>query len=247
MFNRGVVTSPSTSPKRTRIVDEEFGVIVYRRTPNARLVRLRVGEDGVVRASLPKRAPLYMVTELINSSRAEIRKIIRDQHAKRVHYESGMSIGHSHRLFIEHAAIERPLKKISGQSILITLPIGDSLADSSSQDFISKHVKSALRREAVAYLPRRLRYLADNFGFMYERERFGHQRGRWGSCSSSGTISLNVALMNLPHDIIDYVLIHELAHTKQMNHSPEFWNIVEYCIPGYKEKRKILKTMSPIC
>jgi predicted metal-dependent hydrolase len=53
--------------------------------------------------------------------------------------------------------------------------------------------------------------------------------------------------MNLPFELIDYVLIHELAHTKQMNHSPAFWNIVETCMPDYKQHRKTLKSMSPIC
>jgi predicted metal-dependent hydrolase len=247
MFSHVAATSPSTSPKKAQIIDEEFGVIAYRRTPQARLVRLRVTEDGVVRASLPKRAPLYMVTELVNSSRAEIRKIIEAQHARRVRYESGMTIGHSHRLYIEHAPVDQPFKKISGQSLLITLPLENKLSDPLIHSYVSLQVKGVLKREAKAYLPRRLRYLADMFGFTYDRERFGNQRGRWGSCSSSGTISLNVALMNLPHDVIDYVLIHELAHTKQMNHSVDFWGIVESCMPDYKERRKILKTMSPIC
>ena len=67
MFNSHAdATSPSTSaPKRTQIIDEEFGAITYRRSPQARFVRIRVSEDGSIRASLPKRAPLYMVKELI--------------------------------------------------------------------------------------------------------------------------------------------------------------------------------------
>lgn len=247
MFNRVAATSPSTSTRRSQIVDEEFGVVMYRRSPQARFVRIRVTEDGVVRASLPKRAPLYLVKELLDSSRTEIRKLINDQKAKQVSYTSGMAIGHSHRLYIEHADVDEPLKKVSGQALLITLPHTYKDHEHTARSYISTQVKAALKREAKAYLPRRLRYLADTYGFEYERERFGNQRGRWGSCSSSGTISLNVALMNLPHELIDYVLIHELAHTRQMNHSPEFWGIVENCMPSYKQHRKILKTMSPIC
>lgn len=248
MFSRADATSPSTSAsRRLQVVDEEFGVIAYKRTPQARFVRIRVTEDGTIRASLPKRAPLYMVQELIDSSRLEIRKLINEQKAKRVTYEDGMAIGHSHRLHIEYAAIATPHKKVSGQAILLTLPHDYRQQNASAHEFISTQVKAALKREAKAYLPRRLSYLADMYGFEYERERFGNQRGRWGSCSSSGTISLNVALMNLPHELIDYVLIHELAHTKQMNHSSLFWEIVENCMPNYKQHRKMLKTMSPIC
>lgn len=248
MFSRDAATSPSTSASKvTQIIDEEFGVIAYRRSSQARFVRIRVAEDGSIRASLPKRAPLYMVKELVDSSRLEIRKLIGEQKAKQVIYTDGMNIGHSHRLHIEYADIAAPHKKLSGQALLITLPHGYRDQSGQSHSFISSHVKAALKREAKAYLPRRLRYLADMYGFEYERERFGNQRGRWGSCSSSGTISLNVALMNLSHELIDYVLVHELAHTRQMNHSADFWEIVENCMPDYKQHRKMLKTMSPIC
>lgn len=248
MFSRADETSQSIKPqKRSEIIDQEFGSIAYRRSPQARFVRLRITEDGAIRASLPKRAPLYLIRELVDSSRQEIRRLINEQQAKRVRYENGMNIGHSHRLFIEYGDVPTPRKKLTGQTLTVTLPINYREQAASAQAFISSQVKAVLKREAKAYLPRRLRYLADRFGFGYERERFGNQRGRWGSCSSTGTISLNVALMNLPHEVIDYVLIHELAHTRQMNHSPNFWQIVESCMPDYKQQRKILKTMSPIC
>lgn len=247
MFNRVAITSPSTSKRKTSITDDEFGAVVCRRSAQARMVRIRVAEDGSVRASLPKRAPLYLVKELLDSSRQEIRKLIAAQRAKRVIYSNGMGIGRSHRLQVSYNGIEKPTASIRDQFISIQLPAIYQLQPDLTQAYISGQVKRALRREAVAYLPRRLRYLADTYGFVYERERFGNQSGRWGSCSSSGTISLNVALMNLPLELIDYVLIHELSHTKHMNHSPEFWSVVENCMPQYKQHRKLLKTMSPIC
>ncbi len=248
IFKRSDGTSQSANTRsRAQLVDPEFGVISYRRSPQARYVRLRVTEDGHVKASLPKRAPLYLVKELVESSRAEIRKLLASVQDKRVVYTDGMSIGHSHTLTLKFADISEPRGRIHGQIIDVSLPRDYDEQPDLVQAFVSTQVKRALRREAMAYLPRRLQYLADMHGFEYERERFGNQRGRWGSCSSSGTISLNVALMNLPHELIDYVLVHELAHTRQMNHSTDFWSIVESCLPGYRESRKLLKTMSPIC
>lgn len=248
IFNRDDATLPSTKPKkRAELIDDEFGSISYRRSPGTRYVRLRVSEDGTVRASLPKRAPLYLVKELVESSRLEIRKLITASHSKRVTYQDGMTIGHSHTLSINFDDLSEPKKKLQGQKLSVYLPMTFKVDTANAQNYISKQVKQALKREAMAYLPRRLRYLANTFGFEYERERFGNQRGRWGSCSSSGTISLNVALMNLPHELIDYVLIHELAHTREMNHSQNFWEIVNSCMPAYKEQRKKLKSMSPIC
>jgi len=248
IFKRDDGTSQSTkTSSKLQLIDPEFGVISYRRSPQARYVRLRVTEDGHVKASLPKRAPLYLVKELLESSREEIRKLLASTQDKRTVYTNGMKIGHSHSLALNYDDIEEPKGKLKGQIIDVTLPLDYDEQPDLVQAFVSTQVKRALRREATAYLPRRLQYLADMYGFEYERERFGNQRGRWGSCSSSGTISLNVALMNLPHDLIDYVLVHELSHTRQMNHSAEFWSLVESCLPGYRESRKLLKTMSPIC
>jgi predicted metal-dependent hydrolase len=246
MFNRDAVTSPSTSKQsRSQVVDDEFGVVTCRRSAQARFVRIRVADDGTVRASLPKRAPLYLVRELLDSSRLEIRKLVDSQKARRATYVNGMAVGRSHRLVLRYDMIDMPHKKLSGQELIITLPLSYRDQTDDAQAFISQQVNRVLRREATAYLPRRLRYLADTFGFEYERERFASQSGRWGSCSSRGTISLNVALMNLPLELIDYVLIHELAHTKQMNHSPAFWQLVQDCMPDYTVHRKMLKKQNP--
>jgi len=247
IFNLGAATSPSTKKTTQSITDTEFGVVVCRRSAQARYVRIRVDEQGNVRASLPKRAPLHLVQQLLNESRSEIRELVAKQRAKQVVYENGMSVGHSHTLQIVLEPVATPKKQLREQTLTIVLPTEMTASSPEAQTFISQHIKKTLEREARAYLPRRLRYLADSLGFNYERERFGNQKGRWGSCSRSGTISLNVALMNLPHELIDYVLIHELVHTKHMNHSPSFWSLVETHMPDYQTHRKALKTMSPIC
>jgi predicted metal-dependent hydrolase len=103
----------------------------------------------------------------------------------------------------------------------------------------------ALRAKAKRILPARLKELAERGGFSYEKVRFSHSSSRWGSCSSNGTVSLNIALMKLPAVLIDYVLIHELAHTRQMNHSAAFWQEVEKYDKNYKRHRKLLKMYSP--
>lgn len=105
--------------------------------------------------------------------------------------------------------------------------------------------KKILMKRAKAYLPYRLEYFAKLYGYTYDRLRFSHANTRWGSCSSSRTISLNIGLMQVPEPLRDYVLLHELAHLHHLDHSPAFWDEVAAHDPHYKEHRRRLKAYSP--
>ncbi|MBQ8199384.1 MAG: M48 family metallopeptidase [Lachnospiraceae bacterium] len=97
------------------------------------------------------------------------------------------------------------------------------------------------RQAAKEYIPKRADYYAQLLGVTYERIRIADQKTRWGSCSSKGTLSFNWKLMLAPPKVLDYVVVHELCHLIEMNHSPRFWKQVENVIPDYKEYRKWLK------
>jgi predicted metal-dependent hydrolase len=224
------------------IQDEEFGKITVRRSARATQVRLRVAPDGTLRASLPLYAPTFLVKRLLKSSRVELRKLL--EHSQpATNYKDGMQIGKSHTLIVRTSLTARVSKH--GQQIIVQLPPGASLDDEETVKAIRTQVIAALRVEAKAYLPKRLRFLAEKYGLNYQKVRFSHASGRWGSCSSNGTISLNIALMKLPFELIDYVLIHELAHTIHMNHSDAFWSLVMNGDPLYKVHRRALKLETP--
>ena len=78
-------------------------------------------------------------------------------------------------------------------------------------------------------------------GTSYNRVTVTSARTRFGSCSAKGNISYSYRLMLYPEPAIDYVVVHELAHTLEMNHSPRFWAVVEKYMPDYKERKKLLK------
>ncbi|MCY1371222.1 hypothetical protein D9M69_583560 [compost metagenome] len=156
-----------------------------------------------------------------------------------------MAIGKSHTLIVRPSATNQITVSRHGQQIIVRLPDEHTLDDPVVISAVREVVIAALRREAKSYLPKRLQFLATKYGFSYQKVRFSHASGRWGSCSSNGTISLNIALMKLPFELIDYVLIHELSHTKQMNHSSDFWNLVAVGDPGYRLHRRALKNETP--
>ena len=252
------------------IFDEEFGEIKVRKSKLARAVKISVGVDGVLRASIPYYSPEFTVLRLIRHNRAEIRKML-SEHSSRNIYRDGDLIGKSHTLIfreknsssapssafssgksVAQSKTKRANQKrtgdkslnfeISGNQILV---YGENLESPLAQAEIRKIVAKILRKQARAYLPRRVDFLAEKYGFTFEKLRFSHTSSRWGSCSSRGTISLNIALMNLPLHLIDYVIIHELCHTRQMNHSEKFWAEVEKYDPNYRAHVREMKNFSP--
>lgn len=99
----------------------------------------------------------------------------------------------------------------------------------------------ALAEEALKVIPERVEYFAKVIGVPYGKITVRNQKTRWGSCSSKGNLNFNCLLMLAPPEVLDYVVVHELCHRKQMNHSKAFWLEVEKVLPNYKEVRKWLK------
>ena len=108
------------------------------------------------------------------------------------------------------------------------------------QELTSQDIK-LLTTRAKRIIPQRVKYYAGIMGVEYGRITIRMQKSRWGSCSSKGNLNFNCLLMRTPDEIIDYVVVHELCHLKEMNHSPRFWAEVEKIFPDYKERRKWLK------
>ncbi len=229
----------------TAFSDAEFGEIIVRKRVGTTHVRIRVGADSKLIVSAPRLTPIIYIKQVINASRDDLRSLLEQTGATTL-YTEGQAIGKSHTLrVVPTTMVAHATLKVEKQTLLVYLPPSINLEDADVQRTVRDHAIKILRREAKAYLPRRLRFLADEHNFTYERVRFTHSSGRWGSCSSSGTISLNIALMKLSHELIDYVLIHELSHTRQMNHSTAFWQEVERYDPHYRLHRQQLKRENP--
>ncbi len=225
--------------------DPEFGEITVSFRPTARSIKISVGTDGRLRASAPTFTPLIAVKAMVKASRAQIRRLFTPQLAPTA-YTAGQQIGKSHRLaVVPTPAGTPPHIRIQGQNILLRLAEDSPLQAPATQRLVRDYVIKALRQQATAHLPHRLKHFATLHSFTYQRIRFGHAGTRWGSCSSRGTISLNIALMKLPDELIDYVLVHELAHTRHLNHSTAFWDTVGAIDPAYKLHRKQMKLHTP--
>lgn len=98
-----------------------------------------------------------------------------------------------------------------------------------------------LTERAAEVLPQRVRFFGEKMGVTYGRITIRGQHTRWGSCSAKGNLNFNYLLMLCPEDVRDYVVVHELCHRKEMNHSVRFWAAVEQVCPRFRSHRKWLK------
>ena len=98
-----------------------------------------------------------------------------------------------------------------------------------------------LAERATQLIPERVKHFAPLVGVTYGRITIRNQKSRWGSCSAKGNLNFNVGLLLAPPEVLDYVVVHELCHRKEMNHSPKFWAEVSKLIPDYKQHEKWLR------
>lgn len=227
----------------SKLSDPEFGEISLRRTSLSRNIRLRLDSRGVISITLPKRAPIFLARQLLNDSRSSIRSSLSKIRKQKPKYSDGDIIGKVHRLRVAQDNSVGYSHRLDKNELVVFTPVA-APADM-VQRIIHEGIAKALRVQAKSYLPRRLKTLADTHGFYYNKLRFSSAGTRWGSCSSEGTISLNIWLMQLPFELIDYVILHELSHTRHMNHSEDFWGELGKFAPNYRDLRRELKRHHP--
>ncbi|MCL2531009.1 MAG: M48 family metallopeptidase [Oscillospiraceae bacterium] len=107
---------------------------------------------------------------------------------------------------------------------------------------LTPELEKQCRKQAKALLPGRVEHFAGIMSVAPNTMRVTGATTRWGSCSSRGSLNFSWRLMLCDDDVIDYVVVHELAHLREMNHSPRFWAIVEQVLPDYKRRKEKLRT-----
>lgn len=100
------------------------------------------------------------------------------------------------------------------------------------------------KEKARAFVKSRLEYFNNFYGYAYNRISIKDTKSRWGSCSTKANLNFNYKIIFLPPELADYIIVHELCHLKEMNHSPNFWILVAHTLPNYKKLRKSLRDIS---
>lgn len=135
----------------------------------------------------------------------------------------------------------RPSPFIGRTMLIEVAPYQLAYVGKADESIMHKKVSDFVSMKARQYLSPRIQHWSQQCEWPFKQLRFGTQKTRWGSCTSQKTISLNEKLIFLESHLIDYVLIHELAHTIELNHSDRFWLLVEKHVPHYRTCLQELK------
>lgn len=223
----------------------EIGTVtLYKRRGN-RSLRLSIGSNGEVRVSLPYWLP-YKAGEQFALSKAPWIIANRTNAASQA-LRTGHAIGKAHRLYLDEQPLATKVTtRVAANEVRILYPATCTATDAEVQEAAQKASIRALRKEAEALLPQRLKALSAQTGLDYASVGVKQLKSRWGSCNTHKEIVLNLFLMQLPWHLIDYVLVHELTHTKVMQHGTPFWREMERHLPNARALRKQMSAYQPI-
>ena len=224
---------------------------VFKRMPRRRHVHILVDDHGTIEVRAPWRFSVSKAREVMRENAQWVVRTLegaRERLAQRPRLVTGARL----RLLDESLRLEvRPRAQIDlfddarprrggverRGAVLRVSPASLGEAD------VRALLETWYRREAAKGLAARIEHFAPQLGVRPTRTTIRGQRSRWGSCSGTGTVSLNWRLMMVPGALADYVVVHELCHLRHMDHSPRFWAMVSSAVPDYRERRRRLDAL----
>ncbi len=216
----------------------EVGNVLFKQSSRARHLNISVRPFLGARVSVPVGMSLSSAMRVVTDKKLWLKqhldKMKKYERQQTLFDENSGYCTKNHKLYLKKINRNGISVRLSKGRINVAYPIE---LDSSSDDVqraIRKGIERALKIEAWKYLPDKVKKLANEFGFKYNKLALKNIKSRWGSCSGKNNINLSIHLMRLPENLIDYVILHELAHTIHHNHSVRFWKLLNEVNNGAK-------------
>jgi predicted metal-dependent hydrolase len=237
LIDRILGNAPTQAASRQRCVLGGVAIeYTLKRSQRRRSITLTVDEDGL-RVGAPWRASQSRIDTLLGAHARWIARKLAEWQARRLPaftWQTGATV----------MALGEPLTLAVDATINITTRDGGRLwvgAGADDPATLARHVIAWLRGTAQAWFEQRAGHFARVLEVRAPTIRLSNARTRWGTCHADGRVHLNWRLIQAPPALIDYVVVHELAHLREPNHSPRFWRWVESVLPDYKERRLALR------
>ena len=229
------------------LTDKELGEVVIRPDARARRLTFRM-KEGRMHATVPPGTSVAAVRSAIDELRPRLRKACLAHARTQIDLDYRIDAEFFKLSLVRDKGSRFLSRSELGETQIVCPPDAD-FADEGLQTWLRKVIVEALRSNAKVVLPPRLYALARRHGLEYAGVKINTSRSRWGSCSARKGINLSCYLMLLPARLMDYVLLHELAHTREMNHGERFWALLDAMTGGearlLREEMKRYRTELP--
>lgn len=208
-----------------KIYDNDLGTILLRTTPRATRYTLKISK-GMITATMPEGGDERRMLSFIEENRQKLLAALKKHPARPLLNEATALQATTFRVEIFRTDRNNYYMTLKEGILRIACPSGTRFESDRVQEILKDLLEKALRHEAKRLLPDRLMALAARHRFTCTGVRIMNSKTRWGSCSTRKSINLSLSLMLLPWHLVDYVLLHELCHTVEMNHSDRFWKLL---------------------
>ena len=226
------------------IEDKELGTLIVHVNPRARRLVFRATSDAIY-VTVPSGTTSAEIGDAVTKLRDKLRGC--KEKVSRPLIDLNYRIDTEYfRLSLVSGQRDKFLAHSELGEMRIVCPPSADFTDGNLQSWLHKVIEEALRRNAKIILPPRLYMLSGQYNLPYKSVKINSSKGRWGSCSARKAINLSYYLVLLPKHLIDYVLLHELCHTREMNHGERFWALLNSVTDGkaleLREELKQYKT-----
>lgn len=238
-----LLTHPPAEEQRSIQLAEKLITYTLKRSPKRRSIGLRIDDQGLT-VSMPLRASEKWLHSVLQEKSAWVVDKLDNWQSKKLpvqKWEDGEPIlfrGETFTLRVVSGLV-RATPQIT--EFELTIPVYDT----TNQGVVTKKILQWYKREAERVFNECVEHFAPLMNVAPKEIKLTSAKTQWGSCTTQGVVRLNWQLVTMPLHLIDYVVVHELAHLVEMNHSPAFWRVVEGACPDYAKCRVELRKWSP--
>ncbi|WP_106483967.1 M48 family metallopeptidase [Bacteroides sp. Marseille-P3684] len=215
-----------------KITDSEFGTVYIRINRRARRLILRIESNGHIIVTVPPGTLEARIRLFLDSCRTEVRQRLQQLRPSTFVDPDFRIDAPLFRFHVEYGGSKGFQMRSREGDFTLLCPPGTDFHDEGMQPWLRGIIQETLRRRAKEVLPPRIRRLSEQAGLPFQSVKINTSKGRWGSCSARRDINLSCSLVLLPEHLVDYVILHELCHTVEMNHSPRFWALLDKLVHG---------------
>ncbi|MCL2073327.1 MAG: M48 family metallopeptidase [Marinilabiliaceae bacterium] len=212
---------------------DEIGIVLFKFSKNFKRLSISLRPFNGVVVICPKRFSIKKAVDFVHQNKnwiLETKEKIKEHEKRAIIFDEQTDF--------KTATFRLQVQKYVGTSVRIELnngvlnvfyPENVLVSSQTVQEAIRFGIEKAMRLEAKETFPVRVSQLAAKYGFSYKKVFIKNLKSQWGSCSHINNINLNLHLVRLPEHLIDYMILHELCHTKEKNHGPNFWKLLDSC------------------